>query len=158
MHGVISPLVKDAEGDHCSVDNYRGLTLGVVFAFLFEHALLLKIGDLLESDPLQFGYKRGHSTVHAIYTLKTCIDYFTSRGSTVFCAFLDCSKGFDKVNHHGLFIKLIQRGVPLCILNLIIYWYSNLYSECKWNGFHSSAFPVPSGVRQGGVPVSLRYM
>ena len=151
LNGVITPLIKDAEGDHCCTDNYRGLTLGVVFSYLFEHTLMLKTGHLLESDSLQFGYKKRHSTTHALYTLKTCIDYFTSRGSNVFCAFLDCTKGFDKVNHDGIFIKLIKRRVPLCILNLLIYWYSNLSSVCKWNNIKSGSFRVPSGVRQGGV-------
>ena len=45
----------------------------------------------------------------------------------------------------------MQRGIPLCILNLIIYWYSNLTSVVKWNGAYSSSFHVKSGVRQGGV-------
>ena len=151
LSGVISPIIKDNEGDHSDPRNYRGLTLGVVFSYLFEHALLLKIGHLLETDSLQFGYKKGHSTSHAIYSLKECIEYFTSRGSNVFAAFLDCTKGFDKVCHSGMYIKLIKRGVPLCILNLLIYWYSNLTSAVKWNGVFSESFRVYSGVRQGGV-------
>ena len=151
LNGVVSPLLKDSEGDHSDPNNYRPLTLSVVFSNLFEHALLSKIGHLLETDPLQFGYKRRHSTSHAIHTLKTCIDYFTSHGSNVFAAFLDCSKGFDKVNHHEMFVKLINRGIPLCILNLLIYWYSNLTSVVRWNNVLSKSFSVASGVRQGGV-------
>ena len=151
LNGVITPLIKDSEGDHSSVGNYRGLTLGVVFSFLFEHALLMKIGHLLSTDSLQFGYKKRHSCSHAIFTLQSCVEYFNNRGSSVYAAFLDCTKGFDKINHDGLFIKLINRKVPLCILNLIIYWYSNLTSIVKWNGVFSRAFSVGSGVRQGGV-------
>ena len=63
LHGVVSPLLKDSEGDHSDPNNYRPLTLSVVFSNLFEHALLLKIGHRLETDPLQFGYKRRHFTV-----------------------------------------------------------------------------------------------
>ena len=151
LNGVISPIIKDTEGNHSDPQNYRGLTLGVVFAYLFEHALLLKIGHLLNTDSLQFGYKKGHSTSHAIYSLRECIEYFTSRGSNVFAAFLDCTKGFDKVCHSGIYIKLIKRGIPLCILNLLIYWYANLTSTVKWNGTFSESFRVFSGVRQGGV-------
>ena len=151
LNGSISPLLKDSKGDHTVPDNYRPLTLSVIFSNLFEHALFGKIGHLLNTDSLQFGYKKRHSTSHAIHTLKCTVDYFTSRGSNVFAAFLDCSKGFDKVNHSGLFQKMIQRKVPLCILNLLIYWYSNLTSVVKWNGSYSYSFPVKSGVRQGGV-------
>ena len=151
LRGVITPLLKDSEGNNSDPSNYRPLTLSVIFSNLFERALMLKIGHLLETDSLQFGYKRRHSVSHAIYSLKTCVDYFTNRGSRVFSAFLDCSKGFDRVNHHGLFLKLMKRRVPLCILDLIIYWYSNLVSVVKWNDSYSESFSVPSGVRQGGV-------
>ena len=151
LEGVISPLVKDAEGDHSDPNNYRGLTLGVVISQLFEHALLLKIGDYLTTSDLQFGYKKKHSCTHAIFALKTCVDYFTERGSNVFSAFLDCSKGFDKINHEGMFVKLMQRNVPLCFINVLLYWYSNLSSCVKWNSALSRTFLVRSGVRQGGV-------
>ena len=112
--------------------------------------MLLKIGHLLHTDSVQFGYKKRHSTSHAIFSLKECIDYFTSRGSGIYAAFLDCSKGFDKVNHNGMFVKLMERGIPLP-LKLLIYWYSNLTSLVKWNGVFSKTFYVHSGVRQGGV-------
>lgn len=83
--------------------------------------------------------------------MKSCVDYFTEGKSSVFTAFLDCTKGFDKIDHSGMFIKLIQRGFPLCFLNILIYWYSNLSSMVKWNGAFSRSFCVFSGVRQGGV-------
>ena len=151
LNGVITPLVKDTEGNHSDPNNYRGLTLGVVLSQLFENAILSKIGHLLITDSLQFGYKKRHSCAHAVFSLRTCIDYFTERNSTVFTAFLDCSKGFDKINHSGIFIKLMQRNIPLCFLNILIYWYSNLSSTVKWNSSLSRSFVVKSGVRQGGV-------
>ena len=36
-------------------------------------------------------------------------DYYTSYGSTVNVCALDLSKAFDKMNHHGLFMKLMER-------------------------------------------------
>ena len=50
LRGVITPLVKDTEGDYSDPGNYRGLTIGVVFSYLFEHAMLSKVGHLLNSD------------------------------------------------------------------------------------------------------------
>ena len=92
---LVKIVVKDTEGDHTDPGNYRRLTLGVVISHLFENAILLKIGHLLTTDNLQFGYKKKHSCANAIYALRSCVVYFRDRGSMVYTAFLDCSKGFD---------------------------------------------------------------
>ena len=123
-----------------------------MFSYLFEHAILIKIGGLLSTDDLQFGYKKKHSTSHAIYTVKRCIDYFCDHGSYVYASFLGCSIGFDRVSHDGLFLKLMKRGVHLCWIRILAYWYANLTSICKWQ----NCFPVVSGVRRGGV-LSARF-
>ena len=151
LRGVITPIVKDAEGDQSSLDNFRGITLSHIFSYLFDHAVLLKIDSYLRTDDLQFGYKRKHSTSHAIYSVKRCINYFCDNGSYVYASFIDCTKGFDRVSHDGLFLKLVNRGVPLCWMRILVYWYSNMFSVCKWKNAISNSFPVISGVRQGGV-------
>ena len=151
LRGVITPIIKDAEGDSSSLDNYRGITLSHTFSYLFEHAVLIKIDPYLATDDLQFGYKKKHSTSHAIYTVKRCIDYFCDHGSHIYASFLDCTKGFDRVSHDGLFTKLIGRNVPYGWLRILTYWYSNLFSIVKWENAYSHPFRVISGVRQGGV-------
>jgi len=37
------------------------------------------------------------------------------------CA-LDLRKAFDKLNHFGLFIKLMDRAIPISILSVIEHW------------------------------------
>ena len=86
-----------------------------------------------------------------MYALKGCIDYFTSRGSNTFVAFMDLTKAFDTISHYALFTKLIKRKVPLCFLLLIIYWYSNMSAYCKWGKSKSGVIDVSSGTKQGGV-------
>ena len=151
LNGIISPLIKDANGDASDISNYRGITLSPVFSYMFEHGLLMKFQSWLTSCDLQFGYKSMHSCNHAIFVLKRCINYFCDSGSNVFSAFLDCTKGFDKVDHHGIFLKLMDRQVPICFLRLLIYWYGNMFVKCKWNNSFSFTFKVLSGVKQGGV-------
>ena len=147
--GVISPIIKDSEGDAGSSDNYRGITLSHTFSFLFEHAALIKLQPLLNTDDLLFGYKSKHSTSHAIFTVKQCIEFFCKHGSSVYASFLDCTKG--RVSHAGLYLKLLNRHFPLCWLRILLYWYSNLTSVVKWQNSFSDSFCVISGVRQGGV-------
>ena len=65
--------------------------------------------------------------------------------------FLDVSKAFDKVNHYGLYLKLIKRGIPLMLLNVIINWYGKCTAVVRWESSCSRCFPVTCGVRQGGV-------
>ena len=110
-----------------------------------------KFGHFLETDNLQFGYKHKHSASHAIYVLRECVNYYTSHGSNVLVSFLDCSKAFDTVSHSGIFLKLIERNVPLCFLNLIIYWYLNMKVRVLWRQTFSAYFHVSTGTKQGGV-------
>ena len=150
--GVISPIIKDSEGDAGSSDNYRGITLSHTFSFLFEHAALIKLEPLLNTDDLQFGYKSKHSTSHAIFTVKQCIEFFCKHGSSVYASFLDCTKGTKgRVSHAGLYLKLLNRHFPLCWLRILLYRYSNPTSVVKWQNSFSDSCCVISGVRQGGV-------
>ena len=151
LHGSITPIVKDSKGDINAVENYRGITLCGVLSHMFENALRLKFGHFLGSDDLQFGFKPKHSTSHAVFTLKTCIDYFTSRDSSVYVALLDYSKAFDTISHSGLFIKLMERNVPLCFLLVIVFWYSLMNYECRWGQSCSDSFSVKCGSKQGGI-------
>ena len=69
-------------------------------------------GHLMSSD-LQFGFKKRHSTSHAVFVMKKCVDYYVERGSRVFVT----------LNHHVfsknddisvIFIK--KSKVTSCIL------------------------------------------
>ena len=94
------------------------------------------------------------STNHAIFCLKETINYYTERGSSVYCSFLDALKAFDRLVHSGLFLKLLERNIPFIFLDLIIYWYSSLQCLVRWGqggDCYSLWFDIVAGVRQGGV-------
>ena len=121
LRGVIAPVIKDSSGDICSAENYRGVTLSSTLSQLFEQCLLLKFGQHLMSSVLQFGFKKRHSTSHAVFVMKKCVDYYVERGSRVFVTLMDCHKGFDKISHYGIFYKLCKRNAPLCFVNILVY-------------------------------------
>ena len=56
-----------------------------------------------------------------------------------------------KLNHYALFVKLINRPIPVCILSII----ENVFADChacvKCNNCWSDEFIMNFGVRQGSV-------
>ena len=97
------------------------------------------------------GFKSGHSTYLCIYALSEFIEYFKSRATSVYVAFLDASKAFYKISHWTLFRKLIDRKVPIYLVNIFCYWYQHQIMSVRRGCSISKGFNVTNGVRQGGV-------
>ncbi len=66
-------------------------------------------------------------------------------------SFLDASKAFDRIKHSVLFKKLLNRGAPVYIVKLLMFWYENQTMFVRWAGVLSQPFGVGNGVRQGGI-------
>jgi len=113
--------------------------------------LYLRFRSFLSSSCNHFGFKKGIGYSHAIYTVRNIVDRLVRNGSTTNLCAIDLSKAFDKVNHHGLFLKLMKRQIPNKLLSLL----ENLFKDCltcvKWENLYSNAFSLEFGVRQGSV-------
>ena len=155
--GTIVPIVKDRHGDLGDMNNYRGITIAPILSKIFEFSLSIIFQPYLTTSQYQFGFKKKSSTSHAIYCLKETVSYYNSHGSNVYCSFLDASKAFDRLVHAGLFLKLLRRGLPLVLLNIMIMWYSNLQCRVRWGETHSDWFHIEAGVRQGGILSPVFY-
>ena len=69
----------------------------------------------------------------------------------MFVGFLDCSKAFYTISHYGVFVKLIERNVSLCFLQLIIYLYLNMQSRCIWRGAFGDYFDMSTGIKSSNI-------
>ena len=99
----------------------------------------------------QFEFKKQLGCSHVVYYVRNVTDHFISGGSTVNVCSLDISKAFDKMSHYALYIKLINRNIPLNLLKIIESWFNTSFTCVRW-GRHSSAFfKLTAGIRQGGV-------
>jgi len=94
-------------------------------------------------------FKKGSGCPHTIATVCNVVDHYINSGSTANICSIDLSKAFDKVNHHTLFIKLLNRNIPNKILTLLEKWLSNCWSYVKWNTVFSPFIKTDIGVRQG---------
>ena len=83
--------------------------------------------------------------------MRTIVERFVELGSTVNICALDLSKAFDKVNHNALFIKLMQRYIPVELLETLENLLSICYTCVRWKSQDSKFFKIAFGVRQGSV-------
>ena len=83
--------------------------------------------------------------------MRKTIDYFTTNRSTVNVCTLDVRKAFDALNHNVLFIKLMERNLPIFFINLLRCWYSKVFIAVKWGSAVSDYVKLSAGVRQGGI-------
>jgi len=100
----------------------------------------------LQSDELQFASKKGRGCREAIFTLRTHITSNSNSSTATLCA-LDVAKAFDKTNHFGLYMKLMDRRNPLPFLNVLINWYStvtvlHMYAGVALSQVHSRYLQV----------------
>lgn len=132
-------------------NNFRGIALSSVFCKLFDNIILDVFRDKLCSSELQFGFKSKSSTNMCTMVLKETISYYLQHQSSVYCTFLDASKAFDRVHYCKLFRLLIKRGLPACIVRILINMYTGNQVRVLWAGLASDYFTVRNGVKQGGV-------
>jgi len=98
FYGVCLPQLGK-NGDVCSSDIYRGITISPLISKVFEHCLMAKFEHFLYSNKLQIGFKKKLSCGFPLFVLQEVSDYFTSRSSSIFITAVDASKAFDRVNH-----------------------------------------------------------
>ena len=112
--------------------------------------MLNRFSNYLTTSDHQFGFKKSTGCSHAIYSARSVISHYVAFGSTVNLCALDISKAFDRMNHHGLFVKLMQRQIPVNLLVAIENWFDKCYTCVRWFSVQSNFFKLEIGIRQGG--------
>ena len=121
---------------------------------MFEHCILKRFADYFVTSDNQFGFKRHVGCSHALYTLRSVVDYYVKYGSTVNICSIDLSKAFDKMDHHALFIQLMRRNIPIILLKLLETWFDLGVTCVKWGSYFSEHVKLSCGIRQGGIYIT----
>lgn len=146
MPVTIVPVIKNASGDVTSANNYRPVAVATTNAKLFELCIPDSLSDQLHTTENQFGFKPAHSTDQCVMLLKERIRSYRSEGGPVYCCFLDASKAFVRVAHATLFLKLIERQIPISFVKILQFWYSHQTMAVRWNTCCSDSFNTSNGV------------
>jgi len=148
------PIIKgsiSATSRELDVNDFRGISISPILSKLFEHCLFTRYAEFFVTSDNQFGFKRGLSTSHAIYTVRRAVQFYTARSSSVNLCAIDISKAFERMNHHGLFLNLMQRKVPVNLLLVIENWFNTCMTCVRWCSTFSDTYRLLTGTRQGGV-------
>jgi len=122
--------------------NFRSIALcsASVFSTLFDNIILLHFSDRLRMCDLQFGFKQKISTNLCTNVFQEAIAYYVKSTSLVHCTFLDTTTAFYSVNHYKLFSLLIKRGLPACVIGVVINLHLNNFVRLSWCGIYSDYF------------------
>ena len=125
----------------------------IVFAQLYNFLLEL---DFL--NPLQSGFRPGHSTVNQLTYLVHRIYESLEQGKEVRMVFRDISKVFDKVWHKGLLYKLKTIGVRDPLMGWVESYLTNRKQRVVIDGQSSEWQCIKAGVPQGSVLGPLLFL
>ena len=100
---------------------------------------------------MQFGFRSGHSTDHALISLTETIKSSLDNKRFGCGIFIDLQKAFDTVNHDILLQKLEYYGIRGTALKRFHSYLTNRKQFVSINGHSSSERDVTCGVPQGSV-------
>ena len=133
-----------------------------VFSKVFEKIMYNHLINFINKHNIlykyQFGFRKRHSTNHAIITLVDKISTALDRGNVVIGCFLDLKKAFDTVNHSILISKLYKYGIRGNSLQWFKSYLANRQQFVQIHTSKSNTETVTCGVPQGSILGPLLFI
>jgi Reverse transcriptase (RNA-dependent DNA polymerase) len=156
----IVPIFKSGDAD--SVDNYRPISLLSNFSKVLEKIMCNRLTCFLENNGLisnnQYGFRKGHSTVHPIIHLLNEVAGAANRKKYTVAIFCDLRKAFATCDHNILIKKLSKMGVRGTELEWFVSYLHNRTQFVTINGEESDRMDIKKGVPQGSILGPLLFL
>ena len=148
-NAIILPIHKKGSTTDCH--NYRGISLLSVGAKVYEGILEARLRNAIDSklQQEQSGFRMGHSTQDHIFTLNQLIEKALAKGRTLYLAFIDTEKAFDKIRRDSIWKSLESKGVDKKLIAAIKSMYKTTSNQIRSQNKLSEKFYTNEGVRQG---------
>ena len=145
------PIFK--KGSKMDVSNYRPISLLSNINKILEKLMYARIYKFLIKYnclyDLQFGFRRKHSTNHALINITEKIRGTLDNNKLACGVFVDLQKAFDTVNHSVLLEKLKYYGIRGTENDWFQSYLTDRSQYVTINGFNSDILPLSHGVPSG---------
>ena len=163
-HAIVSPIIKDENGDREDFKNYRPISNTPILAKIIEKTILIQLNNYLSDNNLyiesQSAYKKDHSCETAVLKIINDIQDEFSKNNMVILLMLDLSAAFDTIDQDILLSKLEnQFKIGGNALKLLTSYLKNrtyaVHINEKWSDVHDLTYGVPQGSILGPMLFSL---
>lgn len=149
----IVPVPKKKNASN--INDFRPISLISNVGKVFEK-ILLQLFEFHCSDNRlvqdnQFGFKKGHSTLHPLLILHTDAITALNKKECIVGCFLDVEKAFDSVWKNGLIRKMIQASFPNFLIKIMHSFLSNREFFVTLQKKVSDPKEILAGVPQGSI-------
>lgn len=148
----VIPILK-AGKPSIEASSYRPISLLSATGKLLEKVLQKRLINVIEEKNLlpnfQFGFRRGHSTVHQAARIKRFIQRNKRNKKSTGLVLLDIEMAFDSIWHDGMIHKLIKLKIPSYMIRLIDSFIRRRQFKVYINQGVSESIEIQAGLAQG---------
>lgn len=157
----IIPIAKKNK-DKSRHNNYRAINLLPNISKIFEKIIYNELQDFVLANEIipdnQFGFKKGHSTTHAIHKLVSDLTRNLNSGQVIGAILIDIERAFDSVWLNGLIFCLTQLNINKHLINIIIkLLYNREFKMTNGKITTEKSFKWENGLQQGTILAPILY-
>ena len=133
--------------------NYRPVSVLPLISKIFERIIYDQLSEYLVKylNSILCGFRKAHSTQHALITLLQAWQKELDKGGFVGKILIGLSKAYDCLPHDLLVAKLEAYGVGKTALNLISNYLSHPKQRTKIGSSYNDWYEIVRGVPQGSI-------
>lgn len=139
------PKKKDA----VEPGEFRPITILSVLVRGLHRILAKRLGQALEIDQRQRGFRSADGCADNIFLLDTLLRYHRSPFKSMYMASLDVSKAFNSISHPAIEATLKSVGAPPPMIRYLCAVYDKSRTRLEGENWTSALIHPERGVRQG---------
>ncbi|MEW8544970.1 MAG: reverse transcriptase domain-containing protein [Candidatus Thiodiazotropha sp.] len=148
-------LRKSGKKNYNSASAYRPISLTSCLGKCLERIITVRLNGFIEHNNIidleQEGFRRFHSTTHALMRLVQDIFNGYNKKEMSLVAFIDMEKAFDSIWRDGLMVKMYKLGIRGTVWKWISNFLSSRRAKCFLKGTYGPEFETFVGLPQGSV-------